>query len=265
MPNIDQRKPGSFCWMELATTDQNAAKIFYGSLFGWTAKDEPMGPSDVYTMFQIDGKFTGAAYTLRPDQHAAGVPPHWMLYIAVENADASTEQAGKAGATVIMPPFDVMDAGRMSVLRDPTGAHFCIWQPLRSTGIQLSGEPGTLCWADLNTPDPAAAKKFYGDLFGWQFAEDTHPGLPTGYAHIQNGGEHIGGIAPLRPECAEVPAHWLSYLLVSDCDATAAKATQLGAKFHLEPMTMENVGRFGMLADPQNAVFAIFQPLPKSA
>jgi uncharacterized protein len=264
MPNIDQHNPGTFCWIELSTSDQNAAKKFYESLFGWVAKDEPMGPDSFYTMFKLGGKDAAAAATLRPDQTAAGVPPHWMLYITVDNADAFAERASKAGGTIFAPPFDVMDAGRMSVIQDPTGAVFCIWQPNKSNGIQIAGEPGTLCWADLNTPDPARAQKFYTDVFGWKFSADTHSDPPSGYLHIQSGEEFIGGIPPVNPN-SHAPSHWMAYFLVTECDASAAKARQLGGKFCLEPMTMENVGRFSILTDPQGAAFAIFQPLPRKA
>jgi hypothetical protein len=219
MPNIDLHKPGSFCWIELSTTDQNAAKKFYGSLFGWTANDMPMGPDSFYTFFQLAGRDTGAAATLRPDQSAAGVPPHWMIYIQVENADATADRAAKAGGKLLAPPFDVMDAGRMAVIQDPTGATFCIWQAKNSKGIQLAGEPGTLCWADLNSPEPERARQFYGDLFGWKFTEDTHSDPPSGYMHIQNGEDFIGGMPPVRSGNVHViPAHWLSYFLVTECD-----------------------------------------------
>jgi uncharacterized protein len=81
--------------------------------------------------------------------------------------------------------------------------------------------------------------------------------------HIQNGEAYIGGIPPKRPNNPRSPANWLPYFQTSNCDATAAKARQLGAKFHLEPMTMETVGRFAIIADPQGAVFAIFQSMRK--
>jgi hypothetical protein len=77
---IDTHPPGAFCWLELSTSDQNAAKSFYGSLFGWTPKDFPMGPNDFYTMFQLEERNTGAACTMRPEQRAQGTPPHWMIY-----------------------------------------------------------------------------------------------------------------------------------------------------------------------------------------
>ncbi len=261
MPHIDNHKPGSFCWNELSTTDQNAAKAFYNSLFGWTAKDEPMGPDSFYTMFLLKSSEVGAACTLQPDQRAAGLPSRWKLYIAVENADAAAERAVKAGGKLIAPAFDVMDAGRMAVIEDPTGAVFSVWQARKSHGFQLAGEPGTHCWADLNTPDAARARRFYTDVFGWKFIEDAD----TGYLRIQNGDAFIGGVPPVHPNNPRTPAHWLSYTLVTDCYATAAKAKQLGAKPCLEPMAMKNVGHVAILTDPQGAAFALYEPLPIKA
>lgn len=264
MTNIDKHKLGSFCWIELATTDQNAAKSFYGSLLGWTFEDAPMGADGVYTMFNLEGRNVGAAYTLRADQRAQHVPPHWMLYITVANADDALARATKAGGKAVMPnAFDVFDAGRMGILQDPTGAFFCVWQPHKSPGIALAGVDGTLCWADLNTNDPERAKKFYSDLFGWKIEADSHDNPPSGYLHIKNGEDFIGGIPPVRPNNPRVPAHWMIYIQTSNCDAIAAKAKQLGAKLYLEPMTMENVGRFAIIADPQGAVFAVFQSMRK--
>src|SRR5205807_8759663 len=113
MANIDKHPPGSFCWFELATIDQNAAKNFYTSLFGWAVNDSPMGPDDFYSMFKLQGRDTGAAYTMRKEQRAQGVPPHWMLYISVANADQAVSQAAQLGGTVLAPAFDVRDVGRM--------------------------------------------------------------------------------------------------------------------------------------------------------
>jgi tRNA U38,U39,U40 pseudouridine synthase TruA len=67
MPTITQHAPGAFCWPELGTTDQNAAKAFYSGLFGWTFRDTPMGPGVVYTIFQLDGRDAAALYTLEPN------------------------------------------------------------------------------------------------------------------------------------------------------------------------------------------------------
>src|ERR1700676_1881559 len=170
MPHVDKHAPGDFCWIELATTDQNAAKKFYSSLFGWVANDMPMGPDSFYTIFRLQAKDCAAGYTMGADERGQGVPSHWNLYIAVDNADAAADKAASLGAKVLAPAFDVFDAGRMAVLEDPTGAIFTVWQATRNTGIGIIGEPGAFCWADLSTSDTGRAQKFYADLFGWKIS-----------------------------------------------------------------------------------------------
>jgi len=253
-------KPGSFCWMELATTDQPAAKKFYGDLFGWTVFDAPMGPGEFYSMFQLNGKDAAAAYTLRPDQRQHNVPPHWMLYIATDDVDASARQAAELGATILMPPFDVMEVGRMSVVKDPTGAVFSLWQAKSQSGVTAKGE-GSFCWADLNTGNAAKATDFYTRLFGWKFEKPEHD--LNGYVHIKNGDEYVGGIPPDEPGDPHLPPHWLLYFQVADCDASLDKAKKAGGQVYFGPMSMENVGRFAVVADPQGAVFAVFQSARK--
>jgi predicted enzyme related to lactoylglutathione lyase len=256
MTHIDKHPAGSFCWIELATTDQKAAKDFYSSLFGWSPQDSPIGPSEFYTIFKLEGRDAAAGYTLREDQRAHGVPPNWMIYITVDSADQAAAKAKQLGATMVMPPFDVMDLGRMAVIQDPTGAHFCVWQAAKNTGIGIAGVSGSLCWADLSTPDPKRAADFYSALFGWQIMADEKD--KSGYLHIKNGEHFIGGIPPAAHRPQGVPPHWLAYFWVDDVDASAAKAKQMGANLCVLPMTIENVGRMAVIADPQGAVFAIF-------
>src|SRR5262245_14640151 len=107
MVKVDSHPPGRFCWVELATTDQPAAKKFYGTLFGWASEDQPIGPSEVYTMFKKGGPAVAAGYTLRPEERT--LPPHWNLYVSVPSADAAAAKAKELGGTVLAPPFDVME------------------------------------------------------------------------------------------------------------------------------------------------------------
>jgi uncharacterized protein len=257
MANIDKHPAGSFCWIELHTSDQPAAKEFYDSLFGWESKDEPMGPNEFYTMFRLQGRDAGAGCTLRPEERSQGVPPHWMIYITVDSADAAAAKAQQLGGKVLAPAFDVMDAGRMAVILDPTGAAFCVWQANKSNGIGIAQVAGTLCWADLSTPDAQRASEFYSALFGWTIAAD--PKDPSGYLHIKNGAHFIGGIPPAAYRQPGTPPNWLAYFQVDDVDASASKAEDMGARLYLPPMTMEGVGRMSVIADPQGAVFAIFK------
>ena len=258
MANIESTRPGSFTWIELAAGDQHAAKPFYTSLFGWTIEDSPMGPNEYYTMFQLEGRNVGAAYTLREEQKAMHVPPHWDLYIATASADDTAKRATELGGKVLAGPFDVMTHGRMAVIQDPTGAVFCAWEAKTHHGIAIRDQHSSFCWADLNTPHQAEAAKFYCDLFGWT----TTPG-DTGYLHIKNGDDFIGGIPSAEQLNPHAPPHWLIYIQVDDCQLATTKAKELGASIYFGPVTMETVGTFTVLADPQGAVSALFQPAPR--
>lgn len=261
MAYIDEVTPGSFCWMELGTTDQAAAKQFYSALFGWTANDFPMGLSELYTIFQLDRRDAAAAFTLRQDMLDRGVPPHWMLYIATWDADRDTARAVELGATVTAGPFDVGESGRMSVIKDPNGSHFCVWQANQSVGIGIANVPGAFCWADLNALDRDKAKQFYSNLFNWSLV----PGAEgeAGYLHIQNGETMIGGMPSAQQLPPGLTPHWSIYFQVADCDASAAKVVELGGKVFRPPMTIEGTGRFAVVVDPQGATFLLFQLLPR--
>src|SRR5581483_3915521 len=113
--------PGTFSWADLSTSDQAAAKEFYGGLFGWESIDMPAGEGVVYSMQAIGGKMVAAIAPQPEAQASAGVPPMWNSYITVESADDAAAKAGELGAHVHAPPFDVMEAGRMAVIQDPQG------------------------------------------------------------------------------------------------------------------------------------------------
>jgi len=257
MPKTDSYAPGRFCWFELSTPDQNAAKAFYEPLFGWTHQDFPMGPDQAYTMFEKDGLNLGAAYTMGEQEKAFGVPPHWNLYIAVESADATAEKAKQLGGKLLVPPFDVMTVGRMAVVQDPAGAVFCIWQARDHHGASIIDEIGTFCWADLSTPNAEAAESFYGPLFGWTFEVGEND--PSGYVHIKSGDKFIGGMPPAAHQSPGVPPHWLIYFYAKDCKASTEQAVGLGGKAYVPATEMPGVGTFSVIADPQGAVFAIYQ------
>ncbi len=101
-------------------------------------------------------------------------------------------RAAEIGGKLCAPAFDVMDAGRMAVIGDRAGAMFAVWQAKKNKGVDIIGENGTFCWADLSTPDPATARRFYHELFGWSFVEDEKD--TSGYLHIKNHEQFIGGV-----------------------------------------------------------------------
>ena len=254
MPFIEKHPDGSFCWMELSTSDPVAAKQFYSSLFGWQINDQDMGPAGVYTIFRLKGRDCAAAVK----SHCADVPPHWMIYLATSNVEQASRKVTQLGGKVDKGPFDAGEFGRMSVVQDPEGAYFCLWQAMKSPGIGIAAEDGAFCWADLMTRDRDTAKKFYTSLFGWAFvAGDGKP--ESGYWHIENGQEMIGGMPPSEFMRPGMPPHWSVYFQVSDCEASTGKAVQRGAQVYVAPMKIEGAGVMSVIADPQGAVFSLFQ------
>lgn len=246
--------------MELATTDQDAAKQFYSALFGWQPADFPMGPDEVYTMFKLEGRDAAAGFTMRKQEREKGIPPHWMIYISTADVHASAARVKELGGKILEGPFDVMTFGKMAVVQDPTGAIFALWQPLSHHGIGIKDQPGTFCWADLMSHDTPRAKDFYESLFGW----DINPGDDaTGYLHIRNGENFVGGMPGSEHLPPDTPPHWLMYFLVSRCDESTEKMKQLGGKVYMGPMSIPNVGRISVVSDPQGAVFSLFEPAPR--
>ena len=253
--------PGDFCWFELATSDQPAANQFYTSLFGWTVTDSPISDSETYSMYKLAGEDVGAAYTMRPEQRDQGVPPNWLLYVAVPDVEQSIARVERAGGTVLSPAFDVREFGRMAVLRDPQGAVFAVWQAKQHAGTGVTGVPGTACWGELSTPDQANGGRFYADVFGWQMVsgKDMTPASPGDYYHIVNGAQMIGGVAPPHQRDPNAPPHWLVYFAVTDCAAATRTAISLGATAYLDSMDVGDEGIVSVIADPQGAVFGLHQ------
>jgi predicted enzyme related to lactoylglutathione lyase len=262
MSEVKSHAPGAFCWIELNTCNVAAAKKFYGELFDWQADDSQAGPDMVYTMLKMRGMEVGAMCELQKEQKEQNVPPHWMSYIAVKSADEAAHKAEALGGVVLAGAFDVMDAGRMAIIQDPLGAHFCVWQARDNVGFQLAGENGTFVWDELWTTDRTKATAFYSGLFGWG-AKESAAGVPGGYTEWQNASQSIGGMMELTPEMGPIPSNWLPYFMVDDCNATAAKAVQVGGKLVMPPTDIPNVGRFSVIQDLQGATFAVIKLLPR--
>ncbi len=245
--------PGTFCWTDLATTDQEAAKAFYGGLFGWEADDRPVGDGVHYSMMRLDDKDVAAIAPQPSQQRDAGVPPQWQSYVSVDSADDTAERASELGGTVHAGPFDVMEVGRMAVIQDPQGAFFMIWQPREHIGAQLVNAPGALVWNELGSPDVDASSAFYGSLFGWKIAPFEGGGEP--YLSIKNGEANNGGIRPLTPP--GTPPNWLVYFGVEDIDEALPRVQELGGTRHAGPIDIQ-MATIAIVADPQGAVFALY-------
>src|SRR5258707_14920822 len=160
MPVRTSYAQGTPNWVDLQTTDQAAAKAFYAGVFGWSYDDQPMDGDAVYSIAKIGDESVAAIAPQSPELVAAGAPSMWNTYLAVDSVDEVSAKVGPAGGTVAMEPFDVMDAGRMAFVLDPSGAAVALWQAGQHIGSSLLNEPGTGIWNRLITDSPAAVS-FY--------------------------------------------------------------------------------------------------------
>lgn len=249
--------PGTPCWVDLSTPDVEAAAEFYGALFGWEVPELPNSAEmGGYRRAKLGGRDVAGVYPLMQE----GQPTAWATHVSVVDAEATMAAVKENGGTVIVEPMDVAGYGHMSVFVDPTGAVCGAWQPGTFPGAELVNEPGAFRWNELGTRDTAAAKQFYGAVFGWDFADEESDRVGT-YTVWKVGDALVGGMLDIDAAelPAEVPPHWLVYFTVDDADATIAKAQAGGGQVRFGPIDMP-VGRFAVLADQFGASFAVMQP-----
>ena len=256
MPTRDSYAQGTPNWVDLQTTDQPAAKAFYGEVFGWSYDDQPMDADAVYSIAKIGDAQVAAIAPQSPELKSAGALSMWNTYLAVDSVDDATAKVAAAGGTVAMAPFNVMDAGRMSFVMDPSGAAVALWQANQHIGAGLVNEPGAVIWNELITDNPAAVS-FYEQVLG--LTATTADMGDDKYTMFEVDGQHVGGTTP--PQMPGVPNHWHVYFAVADADASAAKIKQLGGSVVVEPFDTP-IGKMAVAADPQGAVFSLYQPQP---
>ena len=249
--------PGTFCSVDLATTDADAAKRFYGELFGWEGEDVHPAEGMTYTILRLDGDAVGGLFEREGLEEAGG--PHWINYVSADSADDIARRAPDLGGETVEEPFDILDVGRMTAVKDPTGSGVAVWQPGTYAGAERVNEPGFLTWNELATNDTSAAIAFYEGLFGWS----TQP-MGTGdgpeYNVVRVGERGNGGIRPLSPqeEQAGTGPYWFPYFAVESLDETFGRCEELGGAKLFGPIDFP-AGRIGGLRDPQGAVFAIWE------
>jgi uncharacterized protein len=251
-----RRHPGkAFCWVGLATSDPAAAQTFYAQLFDWECEVLAAGEAGNFTILRREGEDAAILYRQTAQARAAAAPPHWTSYISVQDAEATAARAAElGGAKAFRAPFDVLDAGRIAAIRDPTGAILSLWQPRARIGATVVNEVGALCWNELATTDVDRARSFFGELVGWTYDTDD-----AGYTTIKCGGRHIGGIRQQASGERDAPPAWLPHFEVKSTEAVTRRATELGAR-DAGSITETTLGRRAVIADPLGATFALLEP-----
>jgi predicted enzyme related to lactoylglutathione lyase len=253
---------GRFCWYELMTTDTAAAEGFYAKVVGWGAEPFP-GLETPYTTWTSGTTAVGGLMELPAEAKAGGAPPNWMLYVAVESAEATASLAASLGGKVEFGPADVPNVGRFAVLSDPQGAHFAVMQPADPSGSSGTDEPPApreVSWRELATTDREGATAFYQALFGWERQNANDMGEPVGvYQEFGRPGLPLGGIYTKPPDMP-FPPSWLMYVKVLDLDASLAAVTSGGGQVLMGPMEIPGGDRIAQCLDPQGAAFALHEP-----
>jgi predicted enzyme related to lactoylglutathione lyase len=241
-------------WIDLSSSDPEDSRNFYAELFGWDISVSPDPQYGGYGMATDAGVgLAGIGGKMDPN-----APTAWSLYIGTDDAAALAQRVTDNGGTVVAPPFDVGDQGKMAVFRDPAGAFISAWQASGMRGF-VAHQPGAFDWAELNARNVAGVLPFYEKVFGWQVkTSEITPGQPP-YNEFQLEGESILGAWEMNPMVpAEVPAYWQVYFSVGDVDAAVARALALGAKQVVGAQDMPG-GRWAILADPQGASFGVLR------
>jgi predicted enzyme related to lactoylglutathione lyase len=250
-------------WIDLGSPDPAASAEFYHTAFGWEAEaaatGDEQGDGEGYLVLRKDGKAVGGVGTLTE----TGARSDWTVYVRAPEAASTIESAEALGARVRVPLMSIGDEGALAQLTDPNGAEFALWQPGSFSGLEAACEDDSLLWIELYTHDPDAAKRFYGELFGWRtdsFAMPegsydmwtTEPGENTASF---GGMMQITDLLPFQDE------KWVPYFMVADTDATVARTVEAGGNV-LMPATDGPPGRLAALTDQFGARFNLLKPAP---
>ncbi|MEU6748282.1 VOC family protein [Spirillospora sp. NPDC046719] len=257
MPETNEAAIGRPAWLDLVSPDLDAARAFYGELFGWyvyTVAMPDWGDYHVFTLGDVNGPEVAGMQSLTEDSETAS----WTCSFCVGSVGDTMDEATAAGGQELIPPTDYSGLGRMALCSDPQGADFGLVQPGNYPTFGATGEPSTMCWVELVTPDVGPAHRFYEKVFPWQPVERDREGSPGADWTVD--GEAIASLA--REDGtgpAPQPAEWMPHLRVTDCDASAARAAESGGTVLAPPSDVRH-GRRSVLADPAGARFAIMAP-----
>lgn len=246
---------GTPSWVDLMTSDPEGARTFYAGVFGWEMDVNPDPDTANYTTAMLHGKrVAGLGGWAVPD----GVPTVWTTYFASDDVDKTAARIREHGGSFLIEPMTVLEAGRMALATDPTGAAFGIWQAGSHTGAEIVNEPGTVIWNELATRDLDTATEFYAAVFGLTVGDLEITGEDSmRYRTLNLDDKLVAGALQLDDSwgTAATP-HWMTYFAVAGTDAAVARAIALGGTAPV-PVTDSPYGQFAVLTDPQGGTFAI--------
>jgi len=236
---------GTFCFAELHTPDVDGAARFYGGLLGWSA----VHIAGDFFIFQMQGRDVIAM------RRTAG-PQRLLGFINVESADRTAARARELGGRIGIAPFDTPGIARTSVVEDPEGAMFGLWESRGHNGAQVQDRTGTMWWAELMSRDIEATRPFYTNLFGWTFGETQKYGNDL---TIFKAGDVSAGSALQYHRSWGVEPHWNVAFAIDDWDTAVERVEAMGGCLDFW-RDVPNAGRLGIFSDPGGAVFYLMRP-----
>src|SRR5215210_2196861 len=252
---------GSHIWYELLTPDPQGAKAFYEKVVGWAFGEQLPGGPEYRMIGRSDGGNAGGVLRLTDEMRQHGAKPLWLGYIGADDVDATIARLEAAGGKLLMPAFDVPDVGRIALVADAQGNPFYLMKPIPPAGdenkvsdVFSPTEVQRVGWNELSTADPAAARQFYGELFGWT-SEDFMPMGELGeYRFFAHNGTTIGALSACM---AGAPAGWRYYIRVPSIAKSAEAVTAGGGTIAMGPHEVPGGDHIVIGHDPQGAEFAL--------
>lgn len=286
MPTVTRFPQGTPIWVDLQSIDSAAAAEFYAALLGWEVHEPAQ--SGGYRLAYRGGIAVCAIGLLPQTLAEKGAVPFWTTYLAVDDADAATNAVGEAGGTVLLPPGDLGNGVRLSIVTDPSGAVIGLWQGTGYPGSWLRDEEGAVGWFELLAEHAEESLPFYESVLGVsvsrmgsdaaesvdELAEDADAEAEDaeaealsdsddsaeelGYPMLDVGGVTIAGVG--ASDVVGLPPHWRVYFEVANLADRIEQVRELGGAVLAEVASADGVGSWAAVADPQGAVFSLIQP-----
>ena len=195
---------GKFVWYDQMSNDLPGVEKFYSKVVGWTLAPNTMNDQR-YTLLQAGSAMIGGLMPI--PEHAKGVQPAWMGYIAVDDVKAYADKVKAAGGAIHRPPTEIPNVGTFAVAGDPSGAGFMLFKGNSDQApTQDPSQPGHIGWHEVHGGDPESAFAFYSDLFGWTKGEAMDMGAMGKYQIFATKGEQRGGM--MKKTAQEPAPHW---------------------------------------------------------
>jgi predicted enzyme related to lactoylglutathione lyase len=244
--------PGKFVWADLVTDNVEAARKFYGPMFGWT--------------FQTVNNYTIASHDeqplcgliQRPRPAGSSAQPRWFGYLSVASVAQAEHAVIGAGGRVLAPPQEFPKRGEQAVFADPEGTVFGVMKSSSGDPQDFLADVGEWIWIQLLSRDARRAAEFYRAVGGYDIVENTASNRLSDYVLVSEGYARAT-VRTIPAAHKQVQPVWLLFVRVKNIGESLELTKQLGGKVLLEPKPELFEGRVAVIADPTGAAIGIME------